>query len=105
LKHGGGLVSLKVGSRLRTPTSTAEVIVVKAPATDGELQCAGGAMSTEDVPGERQDGGGSPILLGKRYTDAESGIELLCTKPGAGPLSFDGRELGIKSAATLPASD
>ena len=98
-------MSLKVGSRLRTPTSTAEVIVVKAAATDGELQCAGGGMTTEDVTVEDQGGSGSKILLGKRYTDTESGLELLATKPGAGPLVFDGRELAIKSAATLPASD
>jgi len=98
-------VSLKVGSRMRTPTSAAEVIIVKAAATDGELQCAGGAMTTEDVTVEEQGGSGSPILLGKRYTDTESGLEVLATKPGAGPLSFDGRELVVKSAATLPASD
>jgi hypothetical protein len=98
-------VSLKVGSRMRTPTSTAEVIVVKAAAADGELQCAGGAMTTEDVSVAEQGGGDSKILLGKRYTDTESGLEVLATKPGAGPLSFDGRELVIKSAAALPASD
>ena len=103
-------MSLKVGTRLRTPTSTAEFIVVKAAASDGELQCAGAAMTSEDVSNddvsnEGSGNGGAPILLGKRYTDAESGLELLATKPGAGPLLFDGRELGIKSAATLPASD
>jgi hypothetical protein len=97
-------VSLKVGSRLRTPASTAEVIVVKAGTGDGELLCAGGAMTTEDVTVEEQ-GGGSSVLLGKRYTDDESGLEVLCTKPGAGPLVFDGRELVVKSAAALPASD
>jgi hypothetical protein len=90
---------------MRTPKSTAEVIIVKAAATDGELQCAGGPMTTEDVAVEEQGGGGSPILLGKRYTDTESGLEVLATKPGSGPLSFDGRELVVKSAATLPASD
>jgi len=98
-------VSLKVGSRLRTPTSAAEVIVVKAGAGDGDLLCAGGTMTTEAVTVDPQTGGDSPVMLGKRYTDDESGVEVLCTKAGAGPLVFDGRELVIKSATALPASD
>jgi hypothetical protein len=98
-------VSLKVGSRLRTPASTAEVIVVKAGAEDGDLLCAGGTMTTEAVTVDQQAGGDSPVQLGKRYTDDESGVEVLCTKPGAGPLVFGGRELVVKSAAALPASD
>lgn len=98
-------MSLKVGSRLRTATSTAEVIVVKSSATDGALTCAGGPMTTDDVTAGEQAGNDSPVLLGKRYTDPESGLELLATKPGPGPLVFDGRELSVKSASALPASD
>jgi hypothetical protein len=98
-------VSLKVGSRLRTPTSATEVIVVKAGAEDGDLMCAGGTMTAESVTVEAQTGGDSPVMLGKRYSDDESGVEVLCTKPGAGPLVFGGRELVIKSATALPASD
>jgi hypothetical protein len=98
-------VSLKVGSRLRTPTSTAEVIVVRAGAEDGDLLCAGGTMTTEALTVDQQSGGDSPLLLGKRYTEDESGLEVLCTKPGAGPLVFGGRELVVKSATALPASD
>jgi len=48
---------------------------------------------------------GEQVLLGKRYSDEESGIELLCTKTGVGPLSFQGRVLGQKQAKQLPASD
>ena len=66
---------------------------------------AGGTMTTEAVTVEPQAGGDSPVLLGKRYTDDESGVEVLCTKPGAGPLVFAGRELEVKSATALPASD
>lgn len=98
-------MSLKVGSRLRTPTSTAEVIVVKAGAADGDLLCAGGTMTPDAVTVDQQGAGDSPVVLGKRYTDDESGIEVLCTKPGAGPLVFDGRELVVKTASALPASD
>jgi hypothetical protein len=44
-------------------------------------------------------------MAGKRYTDAESGVELLCTKAGAGDLTFAGRPLQRKDAKPLPASD
>jgi hypothetical protein len=89
---------------LRTPTSTAEVIVVKAGAGDGDLLCAGSPMTAASVTVEATSSD-SPLQLGKRYTDDESGVEVLCTKPGAGPLVFDGRELVVKSATALPASD
>ena len=42
------------------------------------------------------------VLLGKRYADEASGIELLCTKPGPGPLAVDGRPLVVKGAKPLP---
>ena len=44
-------------------------------------------------------------VMGKRYVDAESGLEALCTKPGAGSLSLDGRPLAVKATKKLPSSD
>lgn len=44
-------------------------------------------------------------LLGKRYTDVATGIEVLCTKAGTGTLSLDGRPLDLKEAKPLPSSD
>ena len=35
----------------------------------------------------------------------ERGLELLCTKAGAGSLTLDGAPLGLKSAKPLPSSD
>ena len=51
-------------------------------------------MTDADVTSEG-DAAPSPdgVLLGKRYTDEATGIEVLCTKPGPGPLTVDGREL------------
>jgi hypothetical protein len=43
--------------------------------------------------------------MGKRFSDDESGLEVLCVKPGAGSLSIDGRAIGAKEAKKLPASD
>jgi hypothetical protein len=48
---------------------------------------------------------GAGTLLGKRYVDEPTGLEVLCTKPGAGGLAVDGRELTIKAPKALPASD
>ena len=45
------------------------------------------------------------MLLGKRYVDDESDIEVLCTKAGDGALAVDGRPLVLKTAKPLPSSD
>ena len=44
-------------------------------------------------------------LLGKRYADEASGLEVLCTKAGVGSLTLDGSILDVKSAKPLPSSD
>jgi hypothetical protein len=44
-------------------------------------------------------------VLGKRYVDNDTGLEVLCTKAGPGVLTAEGRELIIKAPAALPASD
>jgi hypothetical protein len=51
------------------------------------------------------EGHAGTTLLGKRYTDETSGIEVLCSKAGEGLLAVDGRLLAIKEAKPLPASD
>jgi hypothetical protein len=43
--------------------------------------------------------------MGKRFADEETGLEVLCVKPGAGTLTVDGRPIGAKEAKKLPASD
>ena len=48
---------------------------------------------------------GEPVMAGKRYTEEQSGIEVLASKPGKGALSFAGRALSRKEAKPLPASD
>jgi hypothetical protein len=32
-------------------------------------------------------------------------VEILCTKPGTGTLTFDGQALSLKETKALPASD
>jgi hypothetical protein len=99
---------LKPGLRLRSQVGETEVVVIKGSG-DHDLTCGGVPLVSLDAPVEdavaiAPDHDGSS-LLGKRYTDADETVEVLCTKPGPGALSFDGAVLEIKSAKALPASD
>ncbi|WP_246203134.1 hypothetical protein [Sphingomonas lacunae] len=101
-------MELKPGSRWKSAVCDGEMVVVRPPSVAGTLACGGHPVLAHGGEGggqgivEGHDGG---LLMGKRYVDAESGIEVLGSKPGKGALSFDGRLLTIKDAKPLPASD
>ena len=100
-------MELKPGKRARSAVCTTEVMVVKAPATSIQLACGGSLMVApgEDVAvGMLDPQFAAGTLIGKRYVH-ESGLEVLCTKPGAGALSVDGEILVEKDAKPLPSSD
>jgi hypothetical protein len=85
-----------------------EVVVVRAPGAAVEISCGGQPMSatgptTPQAAVDPAWAGGT--LLGKRYGDDDLGVEVLCTRPGAGSLSVDGRALVTATAKPLPASD
>ena len=46
-----------------------------------------------------------PTLVGKRYVDDQTGVELLCIKAGDGALYVNGERLELKEAKPLPSSD
>ena len=102
-------VELKPGSKVRSAVCSTEVVVVKAPSALVELECGGAPMvpATAEAPSAaavdpaRAEG----TLLGKRYADEASGLELLCTKGGEGSLSVGGAILPLKDAKPLPSSD
>jgi hypothetical protein len=99
-------MELKPGSRWKSAVSDVEVVVVRPPAAAGELACGGAAMIAHAAP--RAEGAAAPAgesQAGKRYHDAASGLEALCSKSGAGVLAFAGRALALKDAKKLPASD
>lgn len=94
--------TFSAGKRLYSTTSTVELIVVKA--ADVSLECHGVALV--DVKPEAAPAGvGEQLVLGKRYTDEASGLLVMCTKAGAGPLTADGRELQLVATQALPSSD
>jgi len=101
-------MQLKAGTRLRSATDACEVVVVKAPAEPVDLRCGGHpflpaeAEVTAETIGAGFDQG---TQLGKRYSDDELGLEVLCTKAGEGSISVGETVLDVKGAKPLPASD
>jgi hypothetical protein len=100
-------MQLKSGLRLQSVTCDTQVIVVRGNG-EVDLRCggqpmvpAGGAVDKQS-PSEAHSGG---TLMGKRYGDDDSGLEILCTKPGAGSLSVGDAALPEKGAKALPSSD
>jgi hypothetical protein len=101
-------MEIKAGSRLACPVCSVELVVVRPPSSPVVLACGGSELveAGSDRPGgEHADASGDGTLVGKRYADDESGVEVLCAKPGPGSLTVDGRELPIKGAKPLPSSD
>jgi hypothetical protein len=103
------MMELKAGTRLRSVTDTTEVIVVRPPSGSIDLRCGGHPMVPSDQAGEAttaiESGFGDGCLLGKRYADEETGLEVLCTKGGPGSLSLGDVVLLVKGAKPLPSSD
>ena len=100
---------LKPGSRWRSAVCASEVIVVRAPAAP-VLLCIGGTPVLAADSGQPAGGAPDPALaegtlLGKRYADEASGLELLCTRSGAGTITVAGRPATIMAPRKLPASD
>lgn len=102
-------MGLRPGSRLRSPSGGTEVVVVRAAANDLSLACDGEEMVTIDPGDAPSPQAPNPdavgVLLGKRYEHATFGIEVLCTKAGAGPLTIGEEPLFQKGAKPLPSSD
>lgn len=103
------LLSIRPGMRLRTRSGGTEVLVVRAPQRPVDLRCAGDRMAADRAAGQEPAGDSDPatsgVLVGKRYTDPAGELELLCIKPGRGPLTLDAEELRMMAARELPSSD
>ncbi len=102
-------MELKPGSRWKSAVCDAQLVVVRPPASAGELQCGGSAVLPIDdatAPTGIVDAAFSEgVAIGKRYVDDASGLEVLGAKAGKGSLAFGGRPLTVKGAKPLPASD
>jgi len=102
-------MDLKPGSRWKSAVCDTQLVVVRPPQAAGELQCGGTAVLPIDdaatpngtINPEFAEG----VMIGKRYVDETSGLEVLGAKAGNGSLSFNGVAMAIKGAKPLPASD
>ncbi|MEU1161633.1 hypothetical protein ABZ372_13110 [Streptomyces sp. NPDC005921] len=101
--------TLRPGDQLASTVCATRVVVVRAPAAAlSALTCGGAPMvpaSTAPPPPATTTTGDPVTLLGKRYTDADGTLELLCTSPGTGELACAGVPMTLKAAKPLPASD
>jgi hypothetical protein len=102
-------VDLKPGTRWASQVCDTEVVVVRAASRPVSLECGGHPMAPV---GEDRAGGltldqafADGTLIGKRFADPDSGVELLVTKAGAGSLAVDGVAIPLKDAKPLPSSD
>src|SRR5205809_444733 len=101
-------MALKAGGRFKSAVCETQVMVIKAPAGEFELNCGGVAMlaPTAAAPaGAALQAGGAGTLIGKRYVNADESVELLCTKGGQGSLALNGTPMDVKQAKQLPSSD
>lgn len=97
---------MKTGTRWVSVVCDTEVMVVRG--AEVALSCGGSPMV--EAGGERGLGDLAPGLdggsvLGKRYADAASGLQLLCVKAGAGSIAADGVVLDQVASKQLPSSD
>lgn len=102
-------MKLRPGQKLHSAVCDAQVVVVRAPADEVEPGCGGAPLLSDgdEAPAtaELDPSLGDGPLLGKRYVDEETDLELLCTRAGKGALTVDGRVLTVKGAKPLPSSD
>ena len=103
-------MNVKVGEKLASTVCAARFVVVAAPAKDIDLRCGGApvvslAAGEPVVVGPPDPAHASGSVLGKRYADADLGLELICTQAGEGSLSADGQPVELKAAKPLPSSD
>ncbi|KAA9159595.1 hypothetical protein FPZ12_019690 [Amycolatopsis acidicola] len=100
----------KTGTTLRSTVDETTVVVVRWSAGAAPVTCGGAPMVEKAFYDSASRGALDPAQaagtkLGKRYTDPEGSVELLCTKQGQGSLALGGVPLEIKTAKPLPASD
>jgi len=110
-----GAVDLEPGSRWRSAVCDTEVVIVRAPAGPVTFRIGGAGVFRADTGQDRpcpDRSGAQPdaalaggTLLGKRYTDEATGLQVLCVKPGEGTITVDGRPAAVVTPRQLPASD
>lgn len=99
-------MEIRVGTKLRSQTSTAELIVVRTPGGNLDLKADGiDLVPSDQASGPIGQAGAEPLQIGKRFSNESGALELLCVKPGNGVLTCGDEILSIKASKALPSSD
>jgi hypothetical protein len=102
-------ITLKAGTKVFGAACLTEGIVVRAPKDPIELRIGGHPALTSAADRNADltlvEGHDAGALMGKRYTDADDTLELLCTKAGKGGFAVGEVLCEVKGAKALPASD
>jgi len=73
---------------------------------DGALQDGGTPLNIkEDGPPANGSNGGGEVALGKRYASPDGSVEVLCIKPGALDLKYEGQPMELMQPKVLPSAD
>lgn len=102
------MATLKVGARLKSNVCDTEVMVISCTDPSLTITCGGAEVldaTASKSGGEINSAHADGTLLGKRYVNNTSKIELLCVKAGKGSLAANGERLSLKDAKPLPSSD
>ena len=87
-------MDLKPGSRWASQVCSTEVVVVRTSTKPVSLECGGHPMAPVGEDGAAgltlDPAFAEGSLIGKRFADPDSGLELLVTKAGEGSLAVDG---------------
>lgn len=92
----------QVGKRY-IAASGAELIVTKGG--DGALQDGDTPLNIKEDGPPASGGGSGEVALGKRYASGDGSVEVLCIKPGACDLKYNGEPMELMQPKVLPSAD
>ncbi|MEX2246540.1 MAG: hypothetical protein WEC75_07615 [Dehalococcoidia bacterium] len=92
----------QVGKRY-VAASGAELIVTKGG--DGSLMDGGTPLNLKEEGPPPAGAGTGEVALGKRYAAPDGSVEVLCIKPGAVDLKYDGAPMELMQPKVLPSAD
>jgi hypothetical protein len=92
----------QVGKRY-IAASGAELIVTKGG--DGTLQDGDTPLNIKEEGPPANGSGAGEVALGKRYASGDGSVEVLCIKPGAVDLKYNGAPMELMQPKVLPSAD
>jgi hypothetical protein len=97
----------RVGTRWKSTACDTEFIIVQAPNGAVDVACGGHPVIpfSQDVGEKSTPTSSGGTQVGKRYTDAGSGLVVLVTKAGEGALTDGDLPLELVQPKLLPSSD